>query len=676
MYACTNPALPLNKSATGWTSTYTQVPFIAAENCQGGGRIQISTPPTRSVAPGLHGQWTTQLPPGMSLTGMGVPAGAALINPNTQNAQGGGGFDVRYLWSGGSTAVPVAGSCCGGMDYAGATVQAISGRYFTIQVTCNKDSGSVNGDCIYGYSDASQIFDIKNITLTAADTVAPTVIAAPSAGGGTNLWSAGPWVRGPWELAFTASNPNASGVCATAAYLDGVSLPGGSSSAADNTQWQQCAASLGFADSIDTNALANGQHQLALDSIDAAAPANHSPQARVLGVDNQPPTVSLPASMDVPGNGSTAYVTATASSGASGTRDLTCSVDGGAAVSYPDPAALQSFTAEVPVAGLGTHHVNCTAQSNAVDSAGVLASSAPAASTVALREPTSVAATFGRIVDRERCRTVIRHGHHRRRCSPRRVSRRVTVIVKRHGHKVKLHRTVRVIVLPHVVRRSRLRIRYGHGATLSGVLGGGGGALAGVPVSVLAAPDNGSGAYAQVATAITSAAGTWRARIPAGPSRLLKALYAGSPSTEPAASSPVALSVPARIRIASIRPRNVPWGSTITIAGVLAGGYLPPGGALVELRYSYGRAHTVYGVRTHVSSRRFTTRFTFGPGQTPVVLGFQVGTLPQSDYAYAPALSNTVRVGVGGAHVGSSRHRTARRHRRGIRRMGRHRNGR
>ena len=45
----------------------------------------------------------------------------------------------------------------------------------------------------------------------------------------------------------------------------------------------------------------------------------------------------------------------------------------------------------------------------------------------------------------------------------------------------------------------------------------------------------------------------------------------------------------------------------------LAGGYLPPGGALVRLRIGAGSAFTTYGVREHVGGDgRFTTTYTFG----------------------------------------------------------------
>jgi hypothetical protein len=349
--------------------------------------------------------------------------------------------------------------------------------------------------------------------------------------------------------------------------------------------------------------------------------------------------------VDIPGDGSTSYITAAATAGPSGVQDITCTDNGAPAGSYPAPPGQTTFSAQIPVSGLGAHQLSCTAQNNAADSAGVVATSAPATSAVSLREPTSADATFGKVVDAEKC---TRARHHRRVCRPRTIKRRELVLVKRHGRTVRVHRVVRIVVFPHVVERSSIRVRYGRATTVSGAIGAAGGALSGATVTILAAPDNGASDYTAITTATTNASGTWTARIPAGPSRLIEATYPGSATTEPITSAPVTVTVPAKIRIASIRPRRLPWGSTITITGLLDGGYLPPGGALVELRYGYGRSWTVYGVKTHVTTPTFTTTFTFGPGQTPLTFKFQMATLPAGNFPYTAASSNTVDVRVGG----------------------------
>jgi hypothetical protein len=208
---------------------------------------------------------------------------------------------------------------------------------------------------------------------------------------------------------------------------------------------------------------------------------------------------------------------------------------------------------------------------------------------------------------------------------------------------------------PKIALRSTDRAAFGHSVTVHGLLLTSQDVpIADTPVRILTAPNNGLGQYTQAASVTTSAAGAWSATLPAGPSRLIEAIYGGSATLLPATGHATVI-VPARIRITSIEPRRISWGATIKITGELSGGHIPPSGELVELRYSYGRAQTVYGVKTHVTARRFTTSFTFGPGQTPLTFGFQIAALPDPAYPYAPASSNTVDVHVGGhpasAHV-------------------------
>ena len=197
-------------------------------------------------------------------------------------------------------------------------------------------------------------------------------------------------------------------------------------------------------------------------------------------------------------------------------------------------------------------------------------------------------------------------------------------------------------------------VRFRHPATVHGVLLSGQGVpIANTVVQIWTAPDNGLDQFTQVASTTTSSDGAWAITLPAGPSRLVQARYPGSATILPATGQ-VTLSVPAKIKIVSVTPRHIPWGATIKITAELAGGYLPASGELVELFYSYGHDKTPYNVKTHVTTRRFTTSFTFGPGQTPLTFGFQMRALPDPAYAYAPASSNTVDVRVGGLITPSS----------------------
>jgi hypothetical protein len=242
------------------------------------------------------------------------------------------------------------------------------------------------------------------------------------------------------------------------------------------------------------------------------------------------------------------------------------------------------------------------------------------------------------------------------KCHPRtKLERRVvSVKVKRHHRiaHVKRVKLVRVVLLPHVVGQLARRVAHGKTTTVSGWLGTSNGvALAGQTVEVLAAPDDGQDVFTPTTTTTTAANGSWTATLPAGPSRLVEAEYAGNGNALGSGSGTVTEIVPAKVKLLRIYPRKVAWGHTIHIVGQLVGGYLPAGGALVRLRIGRGSAYTTYGVREHVGGDgRFTTTFTFGVGDAAILRSywFQIASLPMGDYPYAPANSRKLSVLVGG----------------------------
>jgi hypothetical protein len=69
-----------------------------------------------------------------------------------------------------------------------------------------------------------------------------------------------------------------------------------------------------------------------------------------------------------------------------------------------------------------------------------------------------------------------------------------------------------------------------HGLLISSV----GLPIAGQPVAILSAPDNGSNAFTQAAAVTTGADGSWTATLPPDPSRIIQASYPGSPTILPA----------------------------------------------------------------------------------------------------------------------------------------------
>jgi hypothetical protein len=204
---------------------------------------------------------------------------------------------------------------------------------------------------------------------------------------------------------------------------------------------------------------------------------------------------------------------------------------------------------------------------------------------------------------------------------------------------------------PHLVLKTSETVPFGHSATVHGLLATATGVpIGGAPVALLTAPTDGLNQFAEQAAVTTDANGTWSANLPAGPSRIVRAVYDGSPTILPSSGQAGEI-VPAQVRILAVSPRRVAWGDTVRIIGQLDGGYLPPGGALVRLRIGYGAARTTYGVKEHVTGDgRFSTTYTFGLGYPGIVRAywFQIASLPMGDYPFAPAASGRWTVVVGG----------------------------
>jgi len=602
-----------------------------------------------TIAAGQRATWQTIAPAGLVINNANL-LGASVSGVN-DGLQYGGGF---YWQGGGQQAQDTPG---GPSPLLFGVAQGTAGfptSYFGFQLVCgaNPCTHRGNGIIVFG------------VNLDVAETAGPTLFNG-------KLWAQHGWVRGDWPLSVNGDSP--SGVCSLSAAVDG-QLVASQSFPADTSAWHQCdaAGAGGLNTTVHTTQFSNASHTLTASGGDAAGLS--ATPATTINIDNQAPTVTLAGPTDAPSTAGTQYITATATAGPSGVNSIACSVDGAPAQSYPGASA------RVPVSGLGQHSVSCTASNNAVDAAGGHGLSAPATASIRIGVPTITAVGFTRIVNGLRCHravvrrtlpahwaTRVRHRHRVRipartrsvravRCHPRVVIRRrlVTVVIRRHGHRVRVKRlrSVRVVLLPHADRRIVKVVRHGHGAVVSGWLGTADGvALAGQTVTVLTSPDDGRNAFAPVVVAVTAADGSWSAALPAGPGRLIEASYAGAPTAEPSVSGLAKLVVPAKVQLLGVTPRRVAWGGTVRLTGRLAGGYLPPGGALVRLRIGLGRTFTTYGVHEHVSgSGRFTTSYTFGAGQpsTYRTFWFQIASLPTGDYPYAPADSRRIDVIVGG----------------------------
>ena len=597
------------------------------------------------VASGQRAVWQATAPSGLVIVGASIPNGSLVSAGVNDGSQYGGGF----YWAGGGAETHD--------GEAGASFGGLSSSYFGFQLVCGVKT------CTTGTSQ----LDVGQISLQVHETVGPSLIAPDG------LWQSSGWVRGDWTLHFYGDSP--SGLCTLSASINGQAVPG-SSSTQDPSVWHQCVAPA-VVQTIHTWQYGQGAMPLTLQASDAATlTTSNATYTKTIYVDNSQPTVSMAGPTDAPSTAGVQHVTATAVGGPSGIAGLSCSVDSAPAQSYPGTSA------NVAVSGVGDHSIACSAAGNAVDEAGNHSWSNPAVWALSIRQPTVSDIGFNQLVDALLCHrvrervTVPAHWvtvrrHHKvlrikvpsrselrgiTRCNPRIVRRQITVwrTIRRHGKKVRVRRkkTIKVAVLPHVVTRSSESVGHGKTTTVSGWLGiTDGTAVGGQAVQVLSAPDNGLGQFTLAAVATTAANGSWTAQLPAGPSRLVEATYAGAPTLEPSMSAQVSVIVPAKVRLISISPTRVAWGGTVRIVGQLEGGYLPAGGALVRLRIGLGASYTTYGVQEHVTGNgRFSTTYTFGLGDPSVYRSywFEIASLPMGNYPFSVAESGRKTVVVGG----------------------------
>jgi hypothetical protein len=607
----------------------------------GGGGIQIWTA-GNTVAAGQRATWQANAPAGLMIVGASVP-NQSLLSTGVNDGEGyGGGF----YWAGGGAQTNDGES--------GVGFGPFWSSYFGFQLVCGANP------CRSGTSQ----LDVGEADLYVQETIGPALVAPDG------LWQSSGWIRGDWNLHFWGDSP--SGLCAVSATIAGQSVAS-AGSGQNPSVWHQCNAPA-ITQTIHTGQNGSGATQLTLGAWDAAGvPVSYT---KTIYIDNSPPTIALSGPTEAPSIAGTQYVTAAASAGPSGVDGISCSADGAPYQWYP------KATVQVPVAGVGVHRVTCFSANNARDASGNVATSAPQTWTLSVREPTVSGIGFGKLVDALRCKritkrvrvpahwvTVRRHHRHVRvrkrartklervtRCHPRIVRRRITVwkTVIRHGKKVRVerHKSVRVVLLPHVVMHTSKWVGHGKRTVVSGWLGmPDGTALGGQVVQVLTAPDNGLGQFSQAAVATTAANGSWSARLSAGPSRLVEASYGGASVLEPSVSAQVHVVVPAKVKLLRVSPSRVAWSGTVRITGQLLGGYLPATGALVRLRIGQGSTYQTYGVQEHVTGNgRFTTTYQFGAGDPAVYRSFwfQIATLPIGDYPYAPAASGSRSVVVGG----------------------------
>ena len=602
----------ISTCGAGVFHAYTQSGIAAPYNCPynptgpGGTPVQGMTLVNQHVnVPAGHlGHWQVNAPSGFLITGASVARNEMYsIHLNDGHHWGGG-----FYWQGG-----------GAKTFDTTRSYAVSGLragFFGTTIFC---SNPPKGYCGPWYDNPPQL-TVEQITLVATETSGPW-LAAP-----TGLWAYGGWVRGQWPLSFWGNSP--SGLCSIGATFGGKPLQG-TVSARNGSTWHQCAAPP-VADGITTAGYGQGATPLTLYATDATGlPASYT---KMVLIDNTQPTVAMSGPRDAPSTAGTQYVTASAGGSLSGIAGLSCSVDRAAAGWYPGSVA------RVAVAGIGQHSVVCSAANNAVDTAGNHGwSSTPGVWHLGIRMPTAVSAGLTH-VSQVRCH-------------------KVAVWQGRGKHR---HRT-RVLRCRHV--RGSLKqvetVAFGHRAVIVGRLRRADRRAVGRQVvRIVGAPLDGSNRFTTQAITRTQTNGTWRATLPAGPSRIIVAVYGGNGVYEPAASGRLELTVPAHLVI-HVRPTHVRWATQLVIAGRLFGGYIPSdlreASQLLKIRIGVvgiPGVHGSVGVPGLRPDGRFSTTFCLAPGRGVVRYWFSAVTLYETNYPYAKnSQSNraVVRVGPGNA---------------------------
>ena len=629
-----NHVAPLPSGVLGIGAT-----SICPGNDQGsppGGGMEIYTVSGRTVHQGADVAYRVDAPAGMVISGVYIP------HMWSYGIDDGSGWAGDFFWAGGSGGASVFDEETGWSSaYQGApafTWPASGTPYFGWQVACFQTTCTNGG---------TEWLSVELLELNMAETTGPSI----SATGG--LWATGNnWIRGSWPLTYSADSP--SGVCSLNASLNGIGIPG-SSSAPNPSVFHQCAAPT-VQQTINTAQYGNGALPLRLGASDAAGLSAST--GSTVYADNQPVSLSLSGPVDAPVTDGTQYITATATAGPSGVNGIECSLDGSPYQSYPGSQT------QLAVQGVGVHRASCFARNNAVASNGVRATSPVQTWTLSIREPSVASVAFSRVVNALRCAkkqirvripahwtTVKYHGRKVRvrvpaqtrtvtvvHCHPRIVRRRVII----HG---RVH-IVKVVLLPKTINGTSKRVRHGAATSVNGWVGTvDGNALAGVPVRVMTAPDDGSPRFTQAALVTSAADGSWTAQLPAGPSRLVQAVYDGAATVEPAASAPANVTVPASLAM-RVRPRTTHWGSTITIRGQVRGGYVPAAGELVILHVGWNGGSTEIGHLYTDRSGRFHTRYTFLRGNGEVTYRLWATSARETDYPYVPSRSRRISVTV------------------------------
>jgi hypothetical protein len=193
-------------------------------------------------------------------------------------------------------------------------------------------------------------------------------------------------------------------------------------------------------------------------------------------------------------------------------------------------------------------------------------------------------------------------------------------------------------------------VAFGRPVRLHGLLMSSAGLpIAGQPVAILTAPDNGSNAFTQAAAVTTGPDGSWTVTLPPGPSRIIEASYPGSSTILPATGFATVIT-PAKIVLSSVTPDRAPWGSRVRITGRVLGGYIPASSKLLRLDLGIvgiPGLSKIQGIPNVSPNGAFTTTYKFGRYQGVVRFWLQVSSLAEADFPFSPSHSRRWIVTVG-----------------------------
>jgi hypothetical protein len=168
-------------------------------------------------------------------------------------------------------------------------------------------------------------------------------------------------------------------------------------------------------------------------------------------------------------------------------------------------------------------------------------------------------------------------------------------------------------------------------------------APAGAGLTVLSLDARTGAGWAAATSGVAGADGTFRLKVPAGPSRSLRVAFRASPlARELSCSNVLQVRVPARVTLTAKRSAKRRY----RISGRLLGGFIPARGKLVELQaYERGKWRSFGSARSGASGR-YAYRYTFRAESIGRRFRLRARVRADSNYPFSLGYSKVLRVRV------------------------------